>query len=109
LSERAIIFVVVMGALFSITLGVAAGVKNTPPVYVKAARNMGAHGLSLYSRVIIPAALPTVLSGLKQGWSFAWRSLMAGMVVIMAVGVSCDQLLFAPAERRMRERRGLGS
>jgi NitT/TauT family transport system permease protein len=137
LSERAIVFVVVMGALFSITLGVAAGVKNTPPVYVKAARNMGSRGLSLYSRVIIPAALPTVLSGLKQGWSFAWRSLMAGeliyyslslgnllqagrdlndaarvmavMLVIMAVGVSCDQLLFAPAERRMRERRGLGT
>ncbi len=137
LSERAIIFVVVMGALFSITLGVAAGVKNTPPVYVKAARNMGSRGLALYSRVIIPAALPTVLAGLKQGWSFAWRSLMAGeliyyslslgnllqagrdlndaarvmavMLVIMAVGVSCDQLLFAPAERRMRERRGLGA
>ncbi|HLQ33032.1 MAG TPA: ABC transporter permease [Chloroflexota bacterium] len=135
LNQTAVIFVVVMGALFSITLGVASGVRNTPPLYVKAARNMGSHGWRLYSRVIIPAALPAVLSGLKQGWSFAWRSLMAGeliyfslslgnllqtgrdlndaarvvavMVVIMVIGLVCDQLLFAPFERRMREKRGL--
>ncbi|HLY65489.1 MAG TPA: ABC transporter permease subunit [Chloroflexota bacterium] len=135
LNQTAVIFVVVMGALFSITLGVAGGVRNTPPLYVKAARNMGSHGWSLYSRVIIPAALPAVVAGLKQGWSFAWRSLMAGeliyfslslgnllqtgrdlndaarvlavMVVIMAIGLVCDQLLFAPIERSMRDKRGL--
>ncbi|HLG71204.1 MAG TPA: ABC transporter permease [Chloroflexota bacterium] len=135
LNEQAVIFVVVMGALFSITLGVAGGVRNTPPVYVKAARNMGCHGWRLYSRVVLPAAMPAVLAGLKQGWSFAWRSLMAGeliyfslslgnllqtgrdlndaarvmavMAVIMAIGLVCDQLLFAPAERRMRAKRGL--
>jgi NitT/TauT family transport system permease protein len=137
LNPTAIIFVVVMGALFSITLGVAGGVRNTPPLYVKAARNMGCGGWRLYSRVIVPAALPAVLSGLKQGWSFAWRSLMAGeliyfslslgnllqtgrdlndaarvlavMMVIMAIGLLSDQALFAPAERRMRERWGLGN
>ena len=136
LSERAVIFVVVMGALFSITLGVDAGVKNTPPLYLKAARNLGARGLALYTQVILPAALPAVISGLKQGWSFAWRSLMAGellyftlslgnllqtgrdlndaaqvmavMVVIIIVGVTLDQLIFAPIERRVRERWGLG-
>jgi NitT/TauT family transport system permease protein len=135
LNQTAVIFVVVMGALFSITLGVQGGIRNTPPLYVKAARNMGSRGWRLYSRVIIPAALPSVLEGLKQGWSFAWRSLMAGeliyfslslgnllqtgrdlndaarvlavMVVIMAIGLVCDQLLFAPVERRMREKRGL--
>ncbi len=135
LNQTAVIFVVVMGALFSITLGVAGGVRNTPSLYVKAARNMGSRGWRLYSRVILPAALPAVIAGLKQGWSFAWRSLMAGeliyfslslgnllqtgrdlndaarvlavMVVIMAIGLVCDQLLFAPVERRMRDRRGL--
>jgi len=56
LNQTAVIFVVVMGALFSITLGVAAGVRNTPPLYVKAARNMGSRGWRLESRVIIPAA-----------------------------------------------------
>jgi NitT/TauT family transport system permease protein len=137
LTERAIVFVVVMGALFSITLGVDAGVKNTPPLYVRAARNLGARGLALYTQVIIPAAQPAILSGLKQGWSFAWRSLMAGellyytlslgsllqtgrdlndaaqvmavMVVIIAVGVAVDRGVFGPLERRMRERWGLAA
>jgi NitT/TauT family transport system permease protein len=136
LSERAIIFVVVLGALFSIILGVEAGVKNTPPIYLKAAHTLGARGPALYTQVVLPAALPAILSGLKQGWSFAWRSLMAGellyftlsmgnllqtgrdlndaalvmavMVMIVIVGVSLDQALFAPFERRVRERWGLG-
>ena len=136
LSERAIIFVVVMGALFSITLGVEAGVKNTPPQYVKAARVLGARGLALYGQVVLPSALPAILSGLKQGWTFAWRSLMAGellfytlslgnllqtgrdlndaaqvmavMLMIIIVGVAIDQIVFAPLERRVRVRWGLG-
>ncbi|MEI6778809.1 MAG: ABC transporter permease [Chloroflexales bacterium] len=136
LSERAIIFVVVLGALFSIILGVEAGVKNTPPLYLKAAHTLGAHGIAIYTQVVLPAALPAILSGLKQGWSFAWRSLMAGellyftlslgnllqtgrdlndaaqvmavMVMIIIVGVSLDQSIFAPLERRVRERWGLG-
>ena len=61
LGETAMIFVVVMGALFSIILGVEAGVKNTPPVYVKAARNMGASGLNLAVRVVLPAPFPLSL------------------------------------------------
>src|SRR5207237_6091703 len=60
LSESAIIFVVVMGALFSITLGVEAGVKNTSPIYLKAARNMGAQGIALYTQAILPAAMPAI-------------------------------------------------
>src|SRR5260221_6792356 len=81
LTDQAVIFVVVMGALFSITLGVDAGVKNTPPIYLKAARNLGARGLAVSTQVILPAALPAVMNGLKQGWTFAWRSLMAGEVL----------------------------
>lgn len=135
LNERAIIFVVVMGALFSIVLGVEAGVKNTPPQYIKAARNLGAKGLGLYPQVVLPAALPMILSGLKQGWSFAWRSLMAGellyftlslgnllqtgrdlndaaqvmavMLTIIFIGTIIDQLGFAPIEERVRRRWGL--
>jgi NitT/TauT family transport system permease protein len=89
----------------------------------------------LYTQVVLPAALPAILSGLKQGWTFAWRSLMAGellfftlslgnllqtgrdlndaaqvmavMVVIIGVGVTIDQIVFAPVERRVRERWGL--
>lgn len=135
LTEQAIIFVVVMGALFSITLGVNAGVKNTSPIYLKAARNMGARGIPLYIQVILPSALPAILNGLKQGWTFAWRSLMAGellfftlslgnllengrdlndasqvmavMILIIIIGVTIDILIFTPFERRVRERWGL--
>lgn len=137
LNERAIIFVVIMGSLFSIVLGVESGVKNTPPVFVKAARNLGASGFRLYAQVILPSAFPTILSGLKQGWAFAWRSLMAAellyftlslgnllqtgrdlndaaqvmavMVVIIIVGVAFNQLLFAPIERRVAERWGFST
>lgn len=135
LSEQAIIFVVVMGALFSITLGVSVGIKNTPPIYLNAARTLGARGPALALRVIVPSALPAVLGGLKQGWTFAWRSLMAGellyyslslgnlletgrdlndvtqvvavMLVIIFLGVTIDIALFGPIERRLRQRWGL--
>lgn len=134
-SEQAMIFVVVMGALFSIILGVDAGIKNTPPLYIKAARNMGARGLALSTQVILPAALPSILTGLKQGWSFAWRSLMAAelinitvslggiletahdlidiaqmfaiMIIIVALGVLINAVMFAPLERVIRNRWGL--
>ncbi|HTV00690.1 MAG TPA: ABC transporter permease [Luteitalea sp.] len=137
LSERAITFVVVMGSLFSIILGVQSGIANTSPIFVKAARNLGASGVRLYTDVVLPAAFPTILAGLKQGWAFAWRSLMAAellyfslslgnllqtgrdlndaaqvmavMVLIIAVGVAFNQLLFAPLERRVAERWGFGA
>lgn len=137
LNERAIVFVVVMGSLFSIVLGVRDGIANTPPVFVKAARNLGASGLRLYTEVVLPAAFPTILGGLKQGWAFAWRSLMAAellyfslslgnllqtgrdlndaarvmavMVVIVAIGVAFNQCIFAPLERRVAARWGLGA
>ncbi len=137
LNERAIIFVVVMGSLFSIVLGVQDGIGNTSPVFVKAARNLGATGVRLYTEVVLPAAFPTILAGLKQGWAFAWRSLMAAellyfslslgnllqtgrdlndaaavmavMTLIVLIGVTFNQLLFAPLERRVAERWGFGT
>jgi NitT/TauT family transport system permease protein len=135
LNEQAILFVVVMGALLSITLATEAGVKNTPPLYLRAARNLGARGWRLYALVIFPAALPAIITGMKLGWSFAWRSLMAAellyvslglghllmmgrelndmsqvvavMLVIIAIGLMVDRLIFAPIEWRVRERWGL--
>lgn len=135
MSERAIIFIVIMGAVLSITIATSDGVKNTHPLYLDAARTMGAEGFFLYSRVILPAALPSIVSGMKLGWTFAWRSLMAGellyvglglgnlltmgrelndmsqviavMLVIIAIGLIVDFLLFGPLEHRIRERWGL--
>jgi NitT/TauT family transport system permease protein len=136
LNERAILFVVVMGAVFSIAQSTEDGIRNTPPVYLKAARNLGARGLRIYSAVVLPAAFPNIVTGMKLGWSFAWRSLMAGellyalpglghlltmgrelndmsqvlavIVVIIALGLATDRLVFGTMERRLRERWGLG-
>jgi len=124
-----------MGALLAITTATEAGVKNTPPLYLRAARNLGARGWKLYALVIFPAALPEIITGMKLGWSFAWRSLMAAellyvslglghllmmgrelndmsqvvavMLVIIAIGLVVDRLIFAPIETRVRARWGL--
>ncbi|TDB71982.1 ABC transporter permease [Micromonospora sp. KC723] len=90
LSEKAIFFVVVLGAAPSIANGVIAGVDYVPPLLLRAGRNLGAHGLGLYRYVIAPAALPAIVAGLKQGWAFSWRSLMAGELLV--VGISQTSL-----------------
>jgi NitT/TauT family transport system permease protein len=136
LGEPAILFVVITGALLAITLSTQAGVKNTDPVYLRAALNLGARGWRLYLLVVLPAALPAIISGMKLGWSFAWRSLMAAellyvslglgqllmmgrelndmnqvvavMLVIIAIGLAVDRLFFTPLETRVRARWGLG-
>lgn len=135
LNESAIIFVVVMGSLLSITIATDSGVKNIQPIYLRAGRNMGASGMRMFADVVLPAALPSILMGLRQGWSFAWRSLMAGeilfvslglghllnvgrelndmsqviavMIVIILIGVFMDMLVFGLAERRVRRIWGL--
>lgn len=135
LSETAILFVVVMGAVLSIAIATDDGVKNTPPLLVRAGRTMGIKGLKLYLWVVLPAALPAIVSGMKLGWSFAWRSLMAGellfvtagvgqlltvgrdlndsslvvavMIVIVLIGLTFDKLIFAQIEKIIRRRWGL--
>jgi NitT/TauT family transport system permease protein len=87
LNERAIIFVTIMGALFSITIATDSSVKNISPLYIKAGKNMGAKNITLFWEVIIPAALPSIIPGLRQGWSFAWRSLMAGELLFVNMGM----------------------
>jgi NitT/TauT family transport system permease protein len=135
LNERAILFVVVMGAVMSIAQSTEDGIRNTSPVYIKAARNLGAKGFRIYSAVIFPAALPSIVTGMKMGWAFAWRSLMAGellytlpglghllnmgrelndmaqvlavILVIVTIGLLTDKLVFGAIEKRVRSRWGL--
>lgn len=136
LSEGAITFVVVLGAAPSIANGVIGGIDHVPPILIRAGRMLGAKGPSLLRHVILPAALPSGLAGLKQGWAFAWRSLMAGellvqlgvpsigarldagrqlsdapllmamMVVVLVIGLVIDAA-FGVADTRLRRRRGL--
>ena len=86
LNETAILFVVVLGAAPSIANGIISGIDNVPRQLVLAGRVLGGRGLYLYRRVIMPAAMPYVLAGLKQGWAFAWRSLMAGELLVIVAG-----------------------
>ncbi len=135
LTTQAILFVVVMGSAFSIAISVDNAIKNVQPIYTKAARTMGATKRQLYFHVILPASLPELISGLKQGWSFAWRALMAGevmttsiglgqtlitgrdladinqvmlvMIVIVFVGIVIDKCIFSVIEKRVLRKRGL--
>ncbi len=83
LNESAILFVVILGAGPAIANGIINGVDHIPPVLLRAGRVLGARGLSTYRHVIIPAALPGYVAGLKQGWAFAWRSLLAGELLVI--------------------------
>ncbi|MBA2700934.1 MAG: ABC transporter permease [Chloroflexi bacterium] len=86
LSETAILFVIVLGAAPSIANGLISGVDQVPPLLVRAGRVLGARGLAMYRYVMLPAALPASVAGLKQGWAFAWRSLMAGELLVLIPG-----------------------
>lgn len=97
LSEQAILFVVVLGAAPAITNGLLHGIDHIPPLLHRAGRILGATGIERYRSVVLPAALPGFVGGLKQGWAFAWRSLMAGelLVVIAERPALGTQLQFA--------------
>lgn len=95
LTEAAIVFVIVLGAAPAIANGLIAGVDHIPPILLRAAKVLGAHGLAAWRHVVLPAALPAFVSGLKQGWAFAWRSLMAGELLVRiasrpSIGVRLD-------------------
>ena len=83
LTEGAILFVVILGAAPAVASGLLSGVDHVQPLLVRVGRVMGARGLRLYRYVILPAALPGFVGGLKQGWAFAWRSLMAGEIIVV--------------------------
>jgi NitT/TauT family transport system permease protein len=135
LSEKAILFVVVMGSLLSVTIAMETGRQQMPKIYGMAGRNLGACGFKLFWYVLLPASLPFILSGLKQGWAFAWRSLISGemifvslglgqllmmgrdlndmsqviavMMLIIAIGYIVDGLVFKTIERRLQHKWGL--
>lgn len=135
ISTQAILFVVVMGASFSIAVSVDHAIKSVPPIYKKAALTMGANQWQMYRYVILPASLPSLVSGLKHGWSFAWRALMSGevmtssiglgqtlvmgrdladinqvmlvMLVIIVIGIVIDKGIFSVIEGRIMKKRGM--
>ncbi|HEY3338846.1 MAG TPA: ABC transporter permease [Propionicimonas sp.] len=97
LGESAIMFVVILGAAPSVANGVLSGVDQVPPAYFRLGRVLGAEGWRLYRYIVIPAALPSYVGGLNQGWAFAWRSLMAGELLVVIPGAVAlgNRLAFA--------------
>jgi NitT/TauT family transport system permease protein len=83
ITEQAILFVVVLGAAPSIANGVINGIDHVPPSFVRLGHVLGAGTVSLYRTIVLPAAMPAYLAGLTQGWAFAWRSLMAGELLVI--------------------------
>jgi NitT/TauT family transport system permease protein len=93
-SEGAMLFVVVMGTVWSVSIATDTGARTISPLFARAARTMGSEGLHKWTRVILPASLPFLISGMKQGWAFAWRSLMAAEIyVTVLTGFGLGHLL----------------
>ena len=88
LTESAITFVIVLGAAPSIANGIIGGIDDVPPILLRAGHMLGARGIDRYRHVVLPAALPSYVSGLKQGWAFSWRSLLAGELLVIVPGMA---------------------
>ncbi|MFM8236577.1 MAG: ABC transporter permease [Actinomycetota bacterium] len=86
LSEAAIMFVVVLGAAPAIANGLISGADHIPPILLRAGRVLGARGFAFYRYIVLPGSMPGFVGGLKQGWAFAWRSLMAGELIVIIAG-----------------------
>jgi len=103
-TEWAMFFVVVMGTLWSVIIATDTGVRTIPPIYARAARTMGSRGLHTWVKVMMPASLPFIVSGMKQGWAFAWRSLMAAEIyVTILTGFGLGLLLHNGREAQRME------
>jgi NitT/TauT family transport system permease protein len=86
ISESAIMFVVIIGAAPSVANGLISGIDYVPRSWLRVGQVLGMTGLSRYRHLILPASLPSFISGLKQGWAFSWRSLMAGELLVIVPG-----------------------
>jgi NitT/TauT family transport system permease protein len=137
LNERGILFVLVMGSCFAIAIAFRDGLRTIPPIYRRAGHMLGARRLKMYRYVLLPASMPALSSSLRQGFSFAWRSLMgaelilfaerkgvgflleagrntsdvarvvAVLVVMVVIGMIVDRYAFANLERHVYNRFGL--
>ena len=95
LNDRMMYAVILLGAVPSVANGLVSGVDQVPPLFLRAGRTLGATGLRGTWHIVLPAALPGYLAGLKQGWAFSWRSLMAAEIIASSpdLGLGLGQLL----------------
>lgn len=137
LNEKAILFVIIIGSVFAVSMAIESGMKNFTPQYIRVAQMAGAKGFSLYREVIFPESIPVIFAGVRQGWAFAWRGLIAGemiassmnglgeilthgkkfndineivavMVVILLLGFLIDKVVFERIEGALNRKFGFG-
>ena len=135
LTERAVIFTILLGAVGIVMVNTDSGIHDVPPLIVRAAKTMGARGMKYFWFVVVPAAIPKIVDGLRLAWAFGWRALMAGelitsvsglgqllsqvakagrldqllaiMLLIALIGATIDELVFKRLEHVVRVRWGL--
>ena len=134
-TERAVVFVAIGGSFPSVALATLQGIRQVPPLYVRAGRTLGASGWSLQRRIVFPAAMPAYVAGVQQGLAFCWKAVLVGelivpaigasglglllsgsrdvaeilavVAVIAVIGVAVDYLILGTIDRRVRAKRGL--
>ncbi|HZD82570.1 MAG TPA: ABC transporter permease, partial [Nitrososphaeraceae archaeon] len=102
LNDFGIFFVVIMSSIFSVMTSTYSGIGNIPTIYLRAAENMGANGLSLFRFVMIPAATPSLIVGIRQAWSFAWHALI-GAEILIAASVGLGHILLVGREFQLMD------
>lgn len=135
LSDKGIFFVIIMSSTSAIAIATSDGILNIPPIYLRAARTLGTPRWAMSTQVIIPAALPNIVTGLKLGWTLGWHGAVSAelikstvglgfllqmgreladmaqvigiMLVTIVIGLILDQCLFGLIERKIRRRWGL--
>lgn len=135
LNESAILFVMIIGSTFSISISIYSGIRHISPIHIVTAKNLGARGIKMFFNIIIPAILPALVVGMKQGWAFTWRALMAGemlssnvglgqtlvmardladisrifsiMIIIAAIGCFAEKYVFEKIDYSIKMKRGL--
>lgn len=135
MGERAIIFVVVIGGLWNMIINSAAGIRNVDPSLIRCGKNLGYRGIKLFRKIIIPASIPQIITGMRLAWAFCWRGLMAAeilgtgkglgqilmwgrdmgnmstvisiMLIIAFTGFITDNLIFRKIENKVHKRWGL--
>ena len=137
INEWGIMFVLVMGSFAAVAISLRDGMRMIPPIYQRAGKMLGAHGWRFYAYVLLPASLPALAGSLRQGFSFAWRSLMgaelifvvknrgvgfqlstardfadvgqvvAVLIVMVSIGMAADKIVFGNIEKRVHRRFGL--
>jgi NitT/TauT family transport system permease protein len=137
LNEKAIIFIVFLSAGLIMIINTDAGVKGVSPLLLRAAKTMGAGDFQIFKEVVLPASVPSIVSGMRLAWAFAWRGLVAGellasntglgqvlmmgrnmgdmrqvisvMIIIGTVGLLTDGFFFKRVEKNIRKKWGLES